>query len=860
MAAAYPGLTLVLVFGPMAAAALLPWLDRHAPRARDVWAMAVTAATLAGVLALLPAAVVAPAPAAALPLLLGNLRFAADAFGLLFAVFSALVWFCATLYARSYFRGETGTTRFHAASLVALGAQLGVALAADLVTLYVCFEVLGLVALLFVVHRGTPEARRAATQYFWLTALGGMLLLGGVLLVVATGGGDLQSATTAGGVLDAVAAGLMVLGFGVKAGMVPVHLWLPSAHPVAPAPGSALLSGVMIKAGACGIFRTLYMVFRPAPDTVGAAPFSAQLGLAVLWLGIITMAVGVVMALGQRDAKRMLAYHSISQMGFILAGLGAGAFLGGEGAIGAAGGLMHAFNHALFKSCLFLGMGAVAWRAGTRDMYALGGLWRRMPVTFALMLVAAAGISGLPLFNGFVSKCLVHHAVTAAEADSGMFSLRIAGWIYVLVCAGTAASFIKLIGLVFLRRPQDDAVLRVREAPVPMLLAMALLCAPIVWVGLDPAPVLHGLITPGLANLGLGVAALEHHVEHGFLQAGDMLLATGTAGLGAAICLLGLRFGWFHYRPPAWFGLSWWLQRIGLGLLTAAPAGPDLLAGLERFASLYGHLAQRAAWMLRVSWRRVSRGLRGLERGRRRLAQRWLAGAAGSVERAFLEAMWLDLEQERQDTLRAARDAIATDCATRAAGLPRHEREAQLAAGREVTRAMTTTLFEERLAALAAVGREEGAAQLRARYERLHRVLPAARHAVVEAAPRLATARRHGGRVARLLHAALDPVIRRERALLGQGSTVIGPAPTPASAGAGGGLGRWLLALIRLGAAELRQHQSAWPTAEGLDSDPAVVLGRWQLQRYARDMGLNVALAVALLVVFTAVLWLAGVA
>jgi formate hydrogenlyase subunit 3/multisubunit Na+/H+ antiporter MnhD subunit len=816
--------------------------------------LAVTAATLAGVVVLVLQD--GPADTATVPVLLGRLSFAADAFGLLFALFSAFAWCCATLYSLPYLRGDPRAGRYQVASLVTLGAQLGVALAADLVTLYACFETLGLVALLLVVHRGTAEARRAATQYFWLTVLGGVLLLAGIMLVAALGGGALQpGALAGGGPMAATAAALMVLGFGVKAGMVPLHLWLPNAHPVAPAPASALLSGVMIKAGACGIFRSLYLVFWPAPGAGGITPaFTAELGLAVLWLGILTMAAGVVMALGQRDAKRMLAYHSISQMGFILVGLGAGAVLGTEGAIGAAGGLMHALNHALFKSCLFLGIGAVAWRAGTRDMYALGGLWRRMPVTFVLMLVAAAGISGLPLFNGFISKCLVHHALASAEAASGLPWLRVAEIIYVLVCAGTAASFIKLVGLVFLGRERGEASARAREAPAPMLLAMALLCGPIMWLGLDPAPVLDGLLAPGLAGAGLAVAGLEEHVHDGFLATGDTTLALATVALGAVICLLGLRFGWFHRQPPAWLGLSWWLQRAGLGMLTAAPGGPNLLAGFARLASLYGHLVQRLAWGLRVLRRLLLRGLHGFELARRRLVQTWLAGPPGSMEQAFLEAVWLDLEQDRQDTLRAARNAVEAACDARDAALP-HQREAELAAGRAVAGAMASTLLEHRLAALSAAARENGVALLRARYERLHRVLAASRRAVVEATPRLAAARVRGEALPRLLHATVDPLVRRESEALGAGVATSPSAVAPAPAA---GAGRWLLALLRLGVAELRQHQSAWPRAEGLDTDPAVLLGRWQLQRYARDVSLNVALAVVLMAALVAALWLAA--
>src|SRR6056297_2559696 len=185
-------------------------------------------------------------------------------------------------------------------------------------TLYVCFEVLGLVSLLLVIHDGSRRARRAGVKYFWMSLGGGISLLAGIFLFQALTGSDALETLppdTGNSTLLWAAFGLLLTGFGVKAGMVPLHVWLPDAHPVAPPPASALLSGVMIKVGAYGIFRCLI----------------------VLWIGLITMLVGAILALGQQQAKRLLAWSSVSQMGFVLAGLGAGAYLGADGAMASAG-------------------------------------------------------------------------------------------------------------------------------------------------------------------------------------------------------------------------------------------------------------------------------------------------------------------------------------------------------------------------------------------------------------------------------------------------------------------------------------------------------------------------------------------
>jgi len=853
--AAYSSWLPWLVGAPLLAALCAPVLGRRSAIARDLLALGVAGGALAGSVALLQALDAGLQLKAEVPLMLGALRFTVDRFSALFAIFSTFVWLCATLFAIAYFRHKPGADRYHAASLTTLGAQLGVVLAGDLLTLYLFFEALGIVALLLVIHSGTRAARRAAIQYFWLTLLGGMSLLAGIMMVQAAGGGPLDTPLAALGVpAPPGAAVLMLLGFGVKAGMVPLHVWLPNAHPVAPAPASALLSGVMIKAGAYGIFRTLYFVFAPAGDI--GTEFAAALGLQVLWLGIVTMAVGVVLALGQRNAKRMLAYHSISQMGFILAGLGAGAFLHAtDGSLGLAGGLMHAANHALFKACLFLGVGAVAYRAGTADMYALGGLWRRMPFTFGCMLVAAAGIAGVPLLNGFVSKCLVHHALVETHAVSGATSLRIAEQVYMLVCAGTAASFIKLLGLVFLRRPREALPAQVREAPVPMLLAMGLLCVPIIGIGLAPSTLLQGLLQPALAGAGLSTTGLEHYLAHGALAAGDVRSALAMVALGGVIFLLGMRFGWFHLHMPRWMSLSAWMARAGRGALL----------GCDRVAAAYGWGTQRAAWWLRALRRRGLLALRDADRARRQWVEARVAGMPGSPVQAFMEAAWIELEQERLATARAAVAAVRARAEDQARGEPRGaaQREAQLEAARVVADALAGALFEARLEALATVGARGGADAMRVAFARLHRELPAARAAVCDAADALAELRRTGARVLRPLHAVLDPIMAREAHVMA-GREQVGPAAElpdamPSAAPAVRyGVGAWLQDAARLVAAELRQAQAAWPRADSFDVDPAVRAARRRLQNYARDVGLNVALTMLLLGLLAALVFLGG--
>jgi formate hydrogenlyase subunit 3/multisubunit Na+/H+ antiporter MnhD subunit len=918
-------LLLLLVFTPLLAALAVPWLGRRSELLRDGWVMLVNGAVLVGTVALALRVLATGRLGAGLPLLVGRLEFVADPVGALFALFSAFVWFCATLYSLAYMKTQRARDRYQAVSLVVLGAMLGVVLAGELVTLFLFFETLGLVAFLLVVHTGTPEARRAAIQYFWMTVLGGIALLSGIMMVHAMGGGTLLPAPPLGEGYRAAAAALMVLGFGVKAGMVPVHFWLPNAHPVAPSPASALLSGVMIKAGAYGIFRSVSALFTPAQGTDfadAAWAFSAQLGLVVTWIGIITMLVGVVLALGQSNAKRMLAYHSISQMGFILAGVGAGALLLGEGAMGTAGGLMHAVNHALFKASLFLGVGAVAFRAGSLDMYALGGLWRRMPLTFGLMLVAAAGITGLPLFNGFVSKSMIHHALEAAYADAA--SLRVAERIFILTAAGTAASFIKLIGLVFLGPSKLERPQEVREAPRAMLIAMGLLSVPVIVLGWRPQLVLEGLLAAGLQDGGTPAGGIAYYLEHYFLSPGDVVMSLLVFALGGVIFAVGMKFGLFHLQVPDWLSLTGWFGRAGHGLAAAlgrgavgVRGGPPragehimdalqgvshgyeqaqrqgrtgeflmvalrgvsrsyeraqkqgggllgelLLALFQGVTLVYGRIQHRVAWSLRTGRRRLLLGLGDAGRARRQLVDSLLVGLPGSPAQAFLEAAWGACEQDRHATVRAAVAGARREMDA-ARALDDEQREARIEAVRSLAGMMAGAVFDARLERLGELARGRGVDAMRAGFAALHRQFEPHREAVSTAAVELAERRSRGEEIVREVSRRLQRLLEQEARAVATAAAAprtmpaeLPTAPVRAARRRREAFGAWLRDMARLAVVELRQHPSSWPQSESLDTEPSVVSTRRGIQRYARDVALNIAAIFLVMLLLAAALWL----
>ena len=309
-----------------------------------------------------------------------------------------IVGLAVALYSVDYMRRYTASSHFYSLFLLMVTGMNGVVLAGDLFNLYVFLEVAAVASYSLVAFGCAHEELEASFKYIVLGSLSSALILIGVALVYGITGtlnmAQMSSRIAETG-MDApllLAFGLFICGFSFKAALVPFHAWLPDAHPSAPAPVSAMLSGVLIKA--IGI----YVLARLAFNVFGAGDNELSL---LRWLGVLSMIVGGLLAAGQSDIKRLFAYSSISQVGFIILGFGLGTPLGLVGA------LYHLVNHAMFKSLLFLNAGAVEYATGTRNLYRLGGLNRALPVTGATSLVGSMSIAGIPPFNGFWSKLII---------------------------------------------------------------------------------------------------------------------------------------------------------------------------------------------------------------------------------------------------------------------------------------------------------------------------------------------------------------------------------------------------------------------------------------------------------------------
>jgi multicomponent Na+:H+ antiporter subunit D len=370
----------------------------------------------------------------------------------------SLVGFAVALYSVDYMRRFTARGHFYSLFLLMVTGMNGVILAGDLFNLYVFLEVAAVASYALVAFGCAHEELEASFRYVVLGSLSSALILIAIALVYGITG-TLNMAHMAGRIaetgMDApllLAFGLFICGFSFKTALVPFHAWLPDAHPAAPAPVSAMLSGVLIKA--IGIYVLARLVF----NVFGVG--ESELGL-LRWLGVLSMVVGGLLAAGQKDIKRLFAYSSISQVGFMVLGLGLGTPLGLVGA------LYHLINHSMFKSLLFLNAGAVEYATGTRNLKKLGGLNRLLPVTGATSLIGSMSIAGVPPFNGFWSKLII----ILACVESGYYGFAA---VAVAISVVTLAYQLKVQRLAFFAS-LPGALQNLQREPRLMALAMILL-------------------------------------------------------------------------------------------------------------------------------------------------------------------------------------------------------------------------------------------------------------------------------------------------------------------------------------------------------------------------------------------------
>lgn len=396
-----------------------------------------------------------------------GLHFEADGFRSLYAMVSAFAWMVACYFAGEYLHHDEHRNRFYLFMLITLGATEGVFLSADFYTLFLFFEMMSFASYVWVTHEENKGALRAASTYLAVAVIGGLVMLMGLFMMYQMAGtlniddlfkicrATFEEGSSAVIKRIYIAGFCMLFGFGAKAGAFPLHIWLPKAHPVAPAPFSALLSGILTKAGMFGILALSCNMFYEQADW----------GNVIMIIGVFTMLIGAILAIFSIDLKRTLACSSVSQIGFILVGVGVYDLLGEEGSIAITGSLLHMVNHSLFKLVLFASAGVVFMNLHKLDLNEVRGFGRNKKLLKVIFALGSLGIMCIPGFSGYVSKTLIHegiveyaHLLLEGEAVNmlGYAGIKAIEYLFLFSGGCTICYMIKLFVCVFVEKNASD--------------------------------------------------------------------------------------------------------------------------------------------------------------------------------------------------------------------------------------------------------------------------------------------------------------------------------------------------------------------------------------------------------------------
>ncbi len=535
-------------------AALMPLFLRHQPALRTalstLLAISGLLAIAAGTIGLLQGGGNTTLPLG-LPWL--PLHVGVDALGAFFLLVIGALLFPVAIYTQGYLSHEKNITPLVVFMPLFVLGMLGVVMSGDALAFMIFWELMSVSSYFLVTFNHEQlENRKAGFIYLLMAHLAGLLILGGFATLYAAAGSFEFSVMRDAAISPFWASMAFLLagfGFGTKAGVIPMHGWLPDAHPVAPSNVSALMSGIMLKVAIFGFLRLVW-------DLMGPGDFQWWWGALVLAAGSSSAVGGVMLALQQHDLKRLLAYHSVENIGIILIGLGLSMLLAHFGhpmlaALGLIAGLYHTINHALFKGLLFMGAGAVLHSTGTRDMEQMGGLIHRMPWTAALFLVACISISALPPFNGFVSEWLTFQtALMAPQLGGALLTAIVPFSAAMLALAGALAAtcFVKVFGVVFLGHARSEIAAEAREVDGWMKLGMAIPALFCLLLGLLPVLFIPLMDAVPQALLHASLADSVH--AHGWLWLTpvDSERASYSAPLAllGMLALGGLAYWWLH--------------------------------------------------------------------------------------------------------------------------------------------------------------------------------------------------------------------------------------------------------------------------------------------------------------------------
>ena len=539
-----------------------------------------------------------------------GIGYEVDQLGLFFALLVVFTVLFSCIYSIKYMERDNTLDRYYTLFLMLSGAVLGLVLTGDIFNIFIMIEIMTFSTVALTAFRNNkPGSLEASFKYLIIGSLGSGFTLFGISLIYAQchtlNMAQVSSILATGGInktTTILAFAFMFAGMGVKSYLVPFHAPAADAYTVAPTSISMVFSGMVNKAGVYGMIRLVYVIFRAMDLT----PMQLTLTL----FGTVTMFVGVTMALAQHDFKRLLAFHSISQIGYVMTAAGLGT------ALGLTGSLFHAMNHTLFKGLLFLCAGAVLYATGTTNLDKLGGLSKRMPKTTICFLIGAFSISGLPPFNGFASKWIIYQAAYSKAVESGNFVYALVTVVAVVVSVMTLASFIKVTQAVFFGQLRPECS-NAKEVPFAMRLPMWIMSALCILTGVFYDFTERVLLRPAV-NAVLNVT---HYI--------DTMMGEGYAAAAGVTNIEAAKATFSYWDPIVWLLLFVVvLCATFIVILTGKPGRGKLLETQEelvdgKYATFFGgeksvhsHVGgSDLFWGFKRDWKGYFRVMEGMHSG-----------------------------------------------------------------------------------------------------------------------------------------------------------------------------------------------------------------------------------------------------
>lgn len=532
-----------------------------------------------------------------------GLHFHADGFRSLYGMIAAFMWMMTGLFSPEYFRHYHNRNRYYFFNLMTLGATQGVLLSSDLYTTFVFFEIMSLTSYTWVAHEENPKAMKAAGTYLAVAVIGGLTTLMGIFMLWHSFGtldftelhvitSDLAAFCAGNGTeLTAVsntlsaASWLTLFGFAAKAGMFPLHIWLPKAHPVAPAPASALLSGILTKSGVFGVIVI-------CADLQNAFPVFGKI---LFVLACVTMFVGALLALFSIDLKKTLACSSMSQIGFITVGLSMMTLCGEEGGMAASGALLHMVNHSLIKLCLFMCAGVIYMNLHKLDLNDIRGYGRKKPLLHIAFLLGALAIACIPPFgSGYHSKSLIHEGILEfielqKQAGAIWIPYKAAEILFLISGGLTIAYMAKLYICIFWEKNSNktlQAQYNKKTAYMNPLSAFAILVTAFIFplISLTPDQFLTPLIE---RSIDFFRQEMPHHIEYYSLE--NLIGAAESIAIGSLVYLFVVRKLLIRKQNRGTVYVDLWPKRLDLEEAFYRPLVTKFLPGL--FGALSSFIA-----------------------------------------------------------------------------------------------------------------------------------------------------------------------------------------------------------------------------------------------------------------------------